>query len=140
MARYFPEINCGTGRSRTASSRVSHCRGREPNKESGRHADREQLEFLAAICPEYEAELREVLREDAQAPTRAARDREQLEFLATISPRHEQELYALRRAEAEAQQERELLEFVRAISTPTYEDGWDPALHPRTGTPPNAGW
>jgi hypothetical protein len=98
------------------------------------------LKFLAAITTEYGDELREVLREEAKAEARAARERERLEFLAEISPPHERELRALQRADAEAQAERELMEFVRAISAPTYNESWSPALHPRTGTPPNPGW
>ena len=140
MYRHYPEVICGTGRTWMADSRDRNWRDCPPNRESDPLADRSQLEFLAAICTEYEAELGSLLREEAETTARAGRERKQLELLATISTRHEQELYALRRAEAQAQQEHELSEFGHAIATPTYEDGWNAALHPRTGTPPNAGW
>jgi len=142
----IPEVICGTGRSWSASQRVGLTQPRVehaewlPGRRSDPRADRELLEFLAAITTEYEDKLREVLREEAKAEARAAREREQLEFLAEISLPREQTLRALRRTEAEAQEQRELVEFVRTISTPTHEDGWNPALHPRTGTPPNPGW
>ena len=76
-------------------------------------ADRQQLEFLAAITTEYEGKLRDVLREEADAEAQAARERELLELLAAISTRHEQELHDLPWAEAEARRESELMEFVR---------------------------
>ncbi|MBL9124104.1 MAG: hypothetical protein JNG90_10765 [Planctomycetaceae bacterium] len=73
----------------------------------------------------------------SQAELRA--ERKNLEWLAGISTRHECELSKVLREEREAAERAGLeqrLEGFLAI----HEAQWDPAKHPRRGSPPNAGW
>jgi hypothetical protein len=71
------------------------------------------------------------------AASRAAQ--EGLQWLAEISSGHERQLLSPLRNAAEATAQREHSDWLAEIST-VHEADWDPAKHPRRGTPPNAGW
>src|SRR5438046_2719236 len=71
-------------------------------------SETEYMAFLAAICPEYKAEL---LRQwEVEEETRA--ERELLVFLAKISTKHEDQLRRVLEEEAKVAADRELLEFL----------------------------
>ncbi len=117
---------------------------------------REQLEFLAAISPEWRDELRRRDRAAAEAAHRQDLD----DFVRAITV---PDWSTRGRSPTSA----ETQEFVEAITRPAWPDerpitreevdrfvdaitgrggstireaGWDPAKHPRRGGPPNAGW
>jgi hypothetical protein len=97
--------------------------------------NRELLELAASISDSSQDELCRPKRDEAQA----RRDREQLEWLASISEVHERELGALEREESEARKAKQ--EYERINEALGIEEArWDPAKHPRRGTPPNPGW
>jgi hypothetical protein len=96
---------------------------------------RELLDWLADISPEHDRQRRARLAAEADA----AAKRRQLEWLAQISTRHEVEWRRLLAAEAAEREAQSRVErFIESLTT--QEAVWDPAKHPRRGTPPNPGW
>jgi hypothetical protein len=136
-------------------------RNRSPGKTPESAAEAEYRLFVKEI---FGVDLLAPSAEEAKAQAK----REQLEWAATISTRAEDELRRLQREEAAAAERRQLVEWVASISEPSWgersdipvspdvresvdpitgfdappvrESNWNPADHPRTGSPPNRGW
>jgi hypothetical protein len=103
--------------------------------EADARSEREQLIWLARISPKHVRQLHSLIAHEAQG----AAEREQLEWLASISTTHESQLRDLLGGEAKASAAHVRIErFVEDLNV--QEAQWDPAKHPRRGTPPNAGW